>query len=151
MAFHYKQGKYTPQHPEKYIGDPTNIVYRSSWELEVNKFFDNNPKVLNWSSEELVIPYYNPVKQRMARYFPDYYIKYMTKDGDIVYEVVEVKPLQQTRRSRSRNPRIKLVEDLTAAVNAAKWAAATEWCTAKQTETGQSHKFRVITETSIYK
>lgn len=29
----YKQGKYLLQNPEKYLGDPTNVIYRSSWEF----------------------------------------------------------------------------------------------------------------------
>ena len=29
----YKQGKYILINKEKYLGDPTNIIYRSSWEF----------------------------------------------------------------------------------------------------------------------
>lgn len=145
MARNYKQGKYTPTHPEKYIGDLTKIVYRSSWELETNKFFDNNPRVLKWASEEISIPYYNPVKQRPANYFPDYYVEYITKDGEVVKAIVEVKPLAQTRKNTSRNPRTKLYEDLTYAVNVSKWVEAQKWCEAR------GLKFMLVTEASIFK
>lgn len=145
MAFNYKQGYFVPQHPEKYLGDITKIVYRSSWELEVNKFFDMNPRVVKWGSEEIAIPYYNPVKKRPANYFPDYFVEYITKDGEIIKEIVEVKPLEQTRPGRSRNPRTKLMEDLTYAVNMAKWAAAQAWCEAR------GLKFRVVSQKSIFK
>lgn len=145
MAFKYKQGYFQPKHPEKYIGDVTKIVYRSSWELEVHKFFDNNPRILHWGSEEIAIPYYNPVKKRMANYYPDYFCEYITKDGEIIKEIVEVKPLHQTKQSRSRNPRTKLFEDLTMAVNAAKWEAAQQWCSKR------GLVFRILTERSIFK
>ncbi len=145
MAYNYKQGRFTPKHPEKYLGDVTRITYRSSYELEVNQFFDNNPRVLKWASEEVAIPYFNPVKKRPARYFPDYYVEYVTKDGEIIKEIVEVKPLQQTKQSHSRNPRTKLLEDLTMAVNIAKWQACELWCNER------GIKFRVITERSIFK
>ena len=38
------QGKFRPKNPSKYKGDPTNIIYRSSWELTVFKYLDNNPE-----------------------------------------------------------------------------------------------------------
>jgi len=145
MAYKYKQGYYTPKHPEKYIGDVNKIIYRSSYELEVNQFFDNNPRVLKWASEEIAIPYFNPVKHKLANYYPDYYVEYVTRDGEIIKEIVEVKPKQQTTRSYSRNTRTKLYEDLTLAVNTAKWMAAQEWCEKR------GLKFRVITERSIFK
>ena len=34
------KGKYKPINPNKYQGDPTNIVYRSSWELKFIKTKD---------------------------------------------------------------------------------------------------------------
>jgi hypothetical protein len=145
MAYNYKQGYYTPKHPEKYIGDVNKIIYRSSYELEVNQFFDNNPRVLKWASEEIAIPYFNPVKHKVANYYPDYYVKYVTKDGEVIEEIVEIKPHQQTRRSASRNSRTKLYEDLTYAVNMAKWEAATAWCEKR------GFKFRVVTERKIFK
>ena len=48
----YKQGFYYPKNPNKYVGDVDNIVYRSSWELRVFKWMDDNPSVLEWASEE---------------------------------------------------------------------------------------------------
>ena len=46
------KGKYRPHNPQKYIGDPSNIIYRSMWERKCMKYFDNNPSVIKWSSEE---------------------------------------------------------------------------------------------------
>ena len=34
-------GKFTPKNPSKYRGDPTNIIYRSSWERRVMNYLDN--------------------------------------------------------------------------------------------------------------
>ena len=51
----YKQGIYPIRHPEKYKGDYNKIVYRSSWELRVFKYLDDNPNVIKlW--EEHGIP-----------------------------------------------------------------------------------------------
>ena len=40
------KGKFTPQNPSKYIGDNTNIIYRSMWERRCMKYFDINPSVI---------------------------------------------------------------------------------------------------------
>ena len=34
------KGKFTPQNPGKYIGETSNIVYRSMWERRCMKYFD---------------------------------------------------------------------------------------------------------------
>ena len=71
----YHQGKFTPLRPEKYIGDPTNIVMRSSWETKFALWCDKNSSVLSWNSEETVVPYVSPVDNRAHRYFIDFKIK----------------------------------------------------------------------------
>ena len=65
------KGIYKPENPKKYIGNPNMIVYRSLWERKLMVYCDKNAKVTKWASEEISIPYYNPVKKRMAKYFPD--------------------------------------------------------------------------------
>ena len=50
------KGKFTPDNPNKYMGDASNIIYRSGWERRAMKYFDINPGVLQWASEEVVIP-----------------------------------------------------------------------------------------------
>lgn len=151
MAFAYKQGYYTPKNPEKYLGDPAKIRYMSSWELETHKFFDNNPNVLKWASEEIAIPYIKPTDGRVHKYYPDYFIHYRTRDGELKWELIEVKPAQQTRQSRSRNQRTKIYEDITYAVNVCKWQAAQAWCEKQTQLTGKPYVFRIITERSIFK
>jgi hypothetical protein len=141
----FKQGLYQPRHPEKYIGDPTKIRYMSSYELQTHTFFDNNPNVIAWSSETVVIPYIKPTDGKVHRYMVDYYVKYVNTRGEVVEELIEVKPLQQTKRSRSRKAASKLYEDVTYAVNLAKWDAATRFAASR------GWKFRIITERSIFR
>ena len=75
------KGKYKPHNQQKYIGDPSNIIYRSMWERKCMKYFDNNPSVIKWSSEELAIPYYDSLSKRVRNYYPDFLIKIKNKDG----------------------------------------------------------------------
>ena len=69
------KGKYKPSYPQKYKGDPTNIIYRSLWERKFMVYCDNNERILEWGSEEIALPYRSPVDNRVHRYFPDFYIK----------------------------------------------------------------------------
>ena len=45
------------------------------------RYCDTNTKVIKWASEEIIIPYYNPVKKRMAKYYPDFYMEVVTKEN----------------------------------------------------------------------
>jgi hypothetical protein len=145
----FKQGKYTPKHPEKYIGDVTKIRYMSGWELSTHTFLDNNPNILRWSSEGFSIPYMKPTDHRIHKYFPDYYIEYKSPTtGQLVREILEVKPLAQTKRPRQRKTQTtqsKLYEQMTYAVNMAKWEAAEAFC--------KKHNliFRKVTEKQIFR
>ena len=62
-------GKYIPSNPKKYRGNPSQIIYRSLWERKLMVYCDNNDKVLEWGSEEIIIPY---VKLSLS--FSRYYI-----------------------------------------------------------------------------
>ena len=57
------QGKFRPRNPSKYAGDPTNIIYRSHWELKLMSYLDKHTHVMKWSSEEVVIPYKSPIDE----------------------------------------------------------------------------------------
>lgn len=146
MAFnkHWLQGRYTPKNPHKYVGDLSKVVYRSSYELQMHQFLDNNERVLQWSSEEVVIPYVKPTDGKVHRYFPDYWVEYVNRDGEILQEIIEVKPKAQTRAPRNgKKPR--LYESATWAINMAKWKAADTFCQQN------NMKFRIITERSVFK
>ena len=72
MSYKTKQGRFKPRNPGKYKGDPSNIIYRSSWEKKFMLWCDCNLNVLEWGSEEIVIPYRSPLDRRVHRYFPDF-------------------------------------------------------------------------------
>lgn len=125
----YYQGKYTPKRPEKYDGDPTQIFYRSSWELKFFNWCDLTESVLKWSSEEIVIPYQCPTDNRWHRYFPDAKIQVKTRTGIKTY-LVEIKPDKQTRPPETPKRKTKqyLNEVMTWGKNQAKWEYAREYC-----------------------
>ena len=101
------KGKFKPKNPKKYKGNPTNIIYRSLLERRFMVYLDNTPAVLKWSSEEIIIPYVSPLDNRVHRYFPDFYMKYKNSSGQIVEDLIEVKPFKQTSPP---NPKRKLTK-----------------------------------------
>ena len=148
MSTGWKQGKYDPKNPSKYVGDLTNIVYRSSWELEAFEFCDNNPNVIKWSSEEIEIPYSMPTPSggvKPARYYPDLYMEYRRVDGKIIRDLIEIKPHKQTKASKSRSPKNKMYENAVYMKNQLKWEAAKAWCTQR------GINFRLLTEKEQFK
>jgi hypothetical protein len=146
MAGNYKQGFFKPIHPKKYRGDPTNIVYRSGWEKRVMESLDSNPNVISWSSEEVVIPYISPIDNRPHRYFIDFYVEAIRRDGETTVMLLEVKPKAQTQEPKrpKRNNKRYLTEVMTWGVNQAKWKAAKEYCDYKGWE------FKLITESELF-
>jgi len=141
-----KQGKFKPKNPQKYKGNPTNIMYRSSWEEDFMEWCDLNKQVVWWQSEERKIPYFDPVTHKWRMYFPDFFICYKRSDGIEMLELVEIKPLKQTKEPK-RNPRKKtkawMEEVKTYVTNQAKWKAASEWCE------DRGSNFRLITENQL--
>jgi len=123
-------GRFTPKNPQKYVGDPKNIIYRSSWEAKVMDYLDRNPDIVSWNSEETVIPYKSPVDGKWHRYFPDFLVKSKTKDGKFKTLMIEVKPKKQTLppEPRKRITKQYITEVSTYGVNQAKWKAAVEYC-----------------------
>ena len=135
-------GRFTPKYPQKYIGDSKNIIYRSSWECKMMSWLDQNPSIISWASEELIVPYISPVDNRRHRYFPDFIVKMKTRDGIVKTMMLEVKPKKQTMQPQPKKRVTKqyLQEVTTWGVNQAKWKAATEYCLDRGWE------FRLITE-----
>jgi hypothetical protein len=138
------KGRFKPKNPKKYNGSAENIIYRSSWELRVMKYFDESASIIWWASEELAIPYRSPVDQKMHRYFPDFIVKVREKSGLVMTYILEVKPEKQTKRPvQKRKTQKFLQEAATYAVNQEKWRAADIFC--------QEHgwKFKVVTEKDL--
>lgn len=141
----FVQGRFKPRNPSKYKGNPTEIFYRSSWELHVMTKFDNSSDVVWWSSEEKAIPYRSPVDRRIHRYFVDFIVcvkEPSTPSGKKVY-VIEVKPHAQTKPPKNRKTKKFIREAVTYAVNEAKWQAARAWCQER------GYEFMIITEKDL--
>lgn len=138
-------GKYKPKNPEKYKGDPTNIVYRSLWERKFMTYCDDNVKILEWGSEEIALPYISPADSRIHRYFPDFYIKVQESSGQIKKYLIEIKPKKQTvpPQKPQRQTKGYIREAFEYARNQAKWRAAKEYCADRQWE------FKVLTEDEL--
>lgn len=136
------KGFFKPKFPKKYNGDPTNIVYRSSWELRFMIYLDSHPDILEWSSEELVIPYVSPIDNRIHRYFPDFKVKRRDKDGNIETLVIEIKPDVQTKPPERKSQKNKqyIKEVMTWGINEAKWKYAKDFCKDRK------YKFMILTE-----
>ena len=147
MAVNYKQGRFIPKNPKKYLGDPTNIIYRSGWEKRVMQYLDEQTGITAWSSEEIIIPYISPVDNRAHRYFVDFYVEAVGRDGDKRKMLLEVKPLAQSQEPKKQSRRTKryITEVMTWGVNQAKWKAAEEYCK------GKGWEFKVITEKELFK
>jgi hypothetical protein len=133
-------GRFIPRFPEKYIGDPNKIFFRSSWEITAMKFWDTRPDVLKWSSEEIVIPYLSPKDNAIHKYFPDFYVELLDVHKVLNKWVVEVKPLHESDSQFAKGDRSK--DSL--AVNTAKWTAAAIYCESR------GMNFRVVTERSLF-
>jgi len=133
------QGFYQILNPHKYAGTG-KPKYRSSWEHAFMRFCDSNDHIVRWASEQIRIPYRNPVSGKQTMYVPDFLIQYRTKNNEVVTELIEIKPKKQSILESKASNRDKLV----VAVNYAKWDAAQKWCKRN------GLRFRVITEEDIF-
>jgi hypothetical protein len=137
------KGRYTPVNPDKYSGNPTNVIYRSLWERKFMKWCDLNQDVLEWGSEETIIPYVSPLDNKRHRYFVDFYIKVKDKSGNIKCYLIEVKPKKYTKapptKPKNKNKEwYSLVKQW--GINSAKWKAASEYAKDK------NWQFIILTE-----
>jgi len=129
----YTQGIYNCKNPDKYKGTRP-IIYRSKLELLSFRYLDNNPNVITWGSESIVIPYQSPKDGKIHRYFVDLVAALKAKDGTIKKLLIEVKPEKQTKPPTITNKKKQstmLYEKVTWAVNQAKWQAAKAWAANK--------------------
>lgn len=139
------KGKFRPSYPSKYKGDPTNIIYRSLWELRFMNWCDRNENIIEWGSEEFCIPYISPLDNRIHRYFPDFYMKVIESNGSKKSYVIEVKPKNQVTGPKKQQRKTKryLAEVMEFAKNKAKWKAAEEFCADRLWE------FKIVTEKEL--
>jgi hypothetical protein len=135
----FAQGTFEVQNPNKFVGTKAPF-FRSSWELAFMRMCDNHPNILKWASENVKIPYLNPVTGRYANYIPDFMIHYLDKNGNEHVELIEIKPSNQTTMENARTRE----HQVQTAINASKWTAAQEWCQRK------GIRFKVINEDQIF-
>jgi hypothetical protein len=143
----FNKGIYKPVNPQKYIGKQI-IIYRSGWERIAMREFDLNPSVIKWCSEEVVIPYYNSIKKKMSRYFPDFYAEVKNKEGKIEKLIIEIKPQKEIdppKVGTRKKEATKLYEALTYVNNQEKWEAAEKYCKLN------GLRFLVLSENQIFK
>jgi hypothetical protein len=139
------QGYFKPKNPQKYKGDPTNIIYRSGWELKFMLYVDSHPEILEWGSEEFSIPYRSPMDGKIHRYYPDFYLKKKSKDGKLQTLVVDIKPLKQTVEPQKQSKKTKryINEVMTWGINSSKWKAAQDFCK------DRNWQFLILTEKEL--
>jgi|TARA_R110000868_G_scaffold411565_1_gene705373 hypothetical protein len=141
----YKQGIFKPRNPTKYIGNETP-VYRSGWELRFFHWADQNPNVLEWASEAVIIPYLSPIDNKYHRYHTDGVVAIREGSNTITKYLIEIKPSKQTvapvatKRKRSST---LLYENHQYITNTAKWDAAKKWCDQR------GYKFLILTEKEL--
>jgi len=141
----YIQGKFKPRNPHKYRGDLNNIIARSSWEMRFLHWCDMNSNVLEYASEEVVIPYICETDGRWHRYFVDMYVKVREADDKVSTYLVEIKPFKETQPpkfSGKQTPRY-LTEANTFIKNQSKWKAARKYAE------DRGAKFIIITEKEL--
>ena len=140
------KGRYFPTNPKKYRGNPSQIIYRSLWERKVMVYCDKNDAIIEWGSEEVIVPYLSPMDGKIHRYFPDFYMKVRQADGSTKKFIIEVKPKSQCKQP-VKNPNRRTTkwfnEVKTFAINQAKWKSAREFCEDKGME------FKIFTEDHI--
>ena len=119
----YYQGLYAPKNKKKDKGNIDQVFYRSRWELLVFRWCDLNPDVIEWASEETIIPYICNTDKKQHRYFVDLFIKF--KSGRKF--LIEIKPESQSvepQPKKGKKTSTFLMETLKKQKNISKWEAA---------------------------
>lgn len=140
-----RKGKFSPRNPQKYKGNPTEIIYRSGLELSVMKWLDTHPQVIEWSSEEIIVPYRCRTDNRIHRYFPDMVVTFV-REGKKKTHMIEIKPYKQTcepKKTPGKKQQVFITEVMTYAKNYSKWEAAREYCA------NRGWEFTILTEREI--
>ena len=126
---------------QKYVGNSSNVRYRSLWERQVFRWLDSNKNVALWNSEEVVVPYRCKSDNKIHRYFVDLYVKF--NDGKSY--LIEIKPKKQTipPKKPTRKSKKYLNEVMVYIKNQSKWEAANAYAQNK------GMTFQVWTEDTI--
>jgi len=130
----YHQGYYKLQNVDKYIGNPMEVIYRSSWEYKFMLYCDLNKGVIKWGAELFKIPY-KDTQGKHLNYIPDFYLETVNKQNpDFINKfLVEIKPEEETFEPEiPLNITEKKYKQLVYKIqtwqkNKAKWIYAIEW------------------------
>lgn len=145
-----QQGYFTPKNPGKYKGDPTKVIYRSSWELKFLNYCDSNESVVAYAAEPVGIAYPNPVLKKDCTYWIDCYMETRSQDGSLIKWLIEVKP---NKYLTPPEPPTRLTEKQTLnyarhakayIINHAKFKAAREYAASR------GMRFGIITENFLF-
>jgi hypothetical protein len=141
----WRKGVYKPINPQKYKGCDV-IIFRSQWEYRFMRWLDLSPNVIEWISEQPLIPYINPNTNTVWQYHPDFLINVKTKTGTKI-QLIEIKPYKQTippTITEGKRRTTILKEAQTWAQNNEKWKAAKLYCDHRGWE------FKILTENEIF-
>jgi len=163
----YRNGNFIPKNKDKVIKLNTQggLYYRSSWELRIMTWLDNNSDICKWGAECMRIPYQmthltdGDLKVKEHTYFPDFYYEIRLPDGNTRQVVAEVKPqkdyddalmFSEGKFSIPPNITLKKLQSLEyrfkmAQKNKNKWETMIKWCDKK------GYNFIVITENHLKK
>jgi hypothetical protein len=145
-----RHGIFKPTNPQKYVGDPNQIFFRSNLERRYMNFFDTQPAVTHWGAEEIFVQYVtlaDPIQdngtRKVRRYIPDFVIRTIGTDKINRVFMVEIKPKSHCiapKIPKSSNSKRYAKDFLRYQINKDKWTAATEFCE------NRGMKFVVLTE-----
>ena len=141
----YKQGLYYPINKGKYMGNMP-IRYLSSYELKFFRWADTNSNIIAWGSENIIIPYINPLDNKVHRYFVDNFVVFNDNQNVKRKLLIEIKPSKQIIKpsvSKGKHKKTMLYEQTMWITNQAKWGAAKKWADKK----GMS--FIILTEKEL--
>ena len=141
----FLQGVFSPKNPKKYRGDPTKVIYRSSWERKFMNYCDSKDSIVEWSSETTIIPYKYDIDGKMHRYYIDFKIVVQEKNNTTKTYLVEIKPSKQTKppKQPKRKTKSHLYESVQYVKNQTKWEAAKKYADVR------GWKFIILTENDL--
>lgn len=136
-----RKGIFKPRNPQKWV-NPGKIIHRSGLERKWFTLFDLDPNVLAIGSETIIVPYFDPVQNKMRNYYVDNVIKYKDREGNVKVKLIEIKCWEEAHQPKRPS---RLTESykhsvLTYVTNEAKWKAADKFARARGWE------FAVLTE-----
>lgn len=108
---------------------------------------DCNPGVINWASEAIKIPYFNPYSRignrigNQTYYVPDFFVHYIDNNNAEHKELIEIKP---SREVPGFSGKVSKLVEARQTLNILKWRAAMIFCAAR------GWYFRIATEIEMF-